>query len=74
MLNESLHGFPQSLQANSRIVYYIRPQMLPSNPIPIYYSMIILSFGHIQSELLAASLNKPLMANIETENITNTSL
>jgi hypothetical protein len=49
-------GFPQSFQANARIVPEMRPRPLPSISFPIHYSLIILSF-----EILSASSSKPLL-------------
>jgi hypothetical protein len=49
--------FPQSLQANTRIVPNNRPRLFPSTYFTINYS-IILSFDALWFELLKASLNK----------------
>lgn len=62
-----LCGFPQPLEATTRIVLQIMPQPLPSKSFPIHYSVIIQSFD-IQSELLKVFLNKPRMQN-KTENL-----
>jgi hypothetical protein len=40
MLPEVFRGFPQSLQANARIVPQIKPWPLPSTAFPVHYSLI----------------------------------
>jgi hypothetical protein len=63
ILTDVSHDFPQSLQADARIVPQIRQLSLPSTFFPIHYSLIILPFDAIQLELLTALLNKPQINN-----------
>jgi hypothetical protein len=51
-------GFPRFIHANSGIVPFIKPRLLPSISLLIHYSLIIQSFDAILFELLTASLNK----------------
>jgi hypothetical protein len=53
-----LRGYPQSLKTNAGTVPEIKPWPLPSMSFPIHYSLIILSFDVMHSEVLTASLNK----------------
>jgi hypothetical protein len=57
-LTEVFRRFPQSLHTNSGIVPKLTPRQLPSISFPIHCSLIILLFGAVYSDLLAASLNK----------------
>jgi hypothetical protein len=59
VLTEIFRGLPQSLQANSRMIHQNRP--LHSTFFPIHYSLIILSFDAMKSELLKAALNEPII-------------
>jgi hypothetical protein len=40
----ALHGFPQSIQTNIRVVYYNRPQAFHSTSFPFHLSQIILPY------------------------------
>jgi hypothetical protein len=55
---EVFHGFIQSFQVNTDIFPQIRLGPLLSTFLPVHYSLIILPFNAVLSEL-AASLNKP---------------
>jgi hypothetical protein len=49
---EVLRGFPQPYQANSGIIPQIKPLPLLPTTVPIHYSIVILAFDIIYSELL----------------------
>jgi len=51
-------GFSYCLQGNAIIAPRMTIRLLPSTPFPLYYSKVILTFGAIYTELVAASLNK----------------
>jgi hypothetical protein len=57
ILTEVFHGFPQSIQANVRIISSIRQRSVPFTSVPIHYSLMNLQFEAIHSELLSAARN-----------------
>jgi hypothetical protein len=58
--SEVFHGFLQSLKANAGMIPEVRPGLRPSKFFPVHYSLVILPFGNIESELLAALSDEPL--------------
>jgi hypothetical protein len=59
-IDESLLGFLQSLQANSKILPQIRLRPLPPTSSPIHYSLIFLSLDVTEPELLSGLLSKEI--------------
>jgi hypothetical protein len=62
----AFHGFPHFFQEDARQVSLIRFQLIPSKYFSFNYSIIIVSVDVTLSQVLIASLNKPMQIKINS--------